>query len=115
MAGGPAHLEPYRALVEVAETELALASAGHWGELASVHDAWAAALDALPPRPPADAEPLLRRALALSEQSEVVIAAARDDVLLKLGGVDRHREAGRAYGYQPAVAVTPNLSLNLSA
>ncbi len=56
MTGATDALAPYRALVEVAETELALASAGHWGELAGVHDAWGRALDALPARPPADAE-----------------------------------------------------------
>lgn len=113
MTGATDALAPYRALVEVAETELALASAGHWGELAGVHDAWGRALDALPLRPPADAEPLLRRALALSEQSERVIATARDAVMRELGDVGRHQEAGRAY--QPAVAVAPTLHLNLSA
>jgi hypothetical protein len=113
MTGAMDHLAPYRVLVEIAETELALTSAGHWGELAGVHDAWGNALDALPPRPPADAEPLLRRALALSEQSEQVIAAARDAVMRELGDVGRQRDAGRAY--QPAVAVSPTLQLNLSA
>lgn len=113
MSGATDHLAPYRVLVEVAETELALASAGHWGELAAVHDAWAKALSVLPARPPADAEPLLRRALALSEQSERVIATARDGVMRELGGIGRQQEAGRAY--QPAVAVAPQMHLNLSA
>jgi hypothetical protein len=113
MSGATDHLAPYRVLVQVAETELALASAGHWGELAAVHDAWGEALGGLPARPPAEAEPLLRRALALSEQSEQVIAAARDTVMRELGGIGRQQEAGRAY--QPAVAVAPSLHLNLSA
>jgi len=113
MLGGADHLTPYRMLVEVAETELALTSAGHWGELAGVHDSWARALDALPPKPPADAEPLLRRALALSEQSEKVIAAARDDVMREMDGVVRQRTAGRAY--TPTTVGAPALQLNFSA
>jgi hypothetical protein len=113
MLGSTDHLAAYRALVEVAETEIALASAGHWGELSGVHEAWAAALAALPPRPPADAEPLLRRALALSEQTEQVIAAARDDVMREMEGVVKQRAAGRAY--TPALAVGPTLQFNLSA
>jgi hypothetical protein len=113
MRGASDHLMPYRLLVEVAETELALTSAGHWGELSGVHDAWAQALAALPPRPPAEAEPLLRRALALSEQSETVIAAARDEVMREMDDVVRQRAAGRAYA--PTTVGAPSLQLNLSA
>lgn len=113
MLGGPDHLLVYRALVEVAETELALASAGHWAELGGVHDSWALALASLPPRPPADAEPLLRRALALSEQTEFVIADARDGVMREMGGVNEQRKVGRAY--QPAPSAAPALQFNLSA
>lgn len=106
-------LAPYLGLVEIAETELALVSAGHWDELSRVHDAWGLALGALPSRPPAAAEPLLRRALALSEQTEQMIVAARDDVLREIDGVGKSRAAGRAY--VPAVAVGSNFQLNLSA
>ncbi len=113
MLGGADHLAVYRALVEVAQTELALATAGHWSELAGVHDSWALALASLPPRPPADAEPLLRRALALSEQTEQVVSLARDGVMRQLGGVNEQRKVGRAY--QPAPSAAPVMQLNLSA
>ncbi|MBO9533285.1 MAG: hypothetical protein J7513_09965 [Solirubrobacteraceae bacterium] len=106
-------LAAYRRLVEVAETELALVTAGHWDELARVHDAWGQALGALPAQPPAEAEPLLRRALALSEQTERSIAAARDDVLRELDGVGHKRAAGQAY--RPAPAAPAPSQFNYSA
>ena len=106
-------LAPYQRLVEVAETELALVTAGHWEELARVHDTWAQALSVLPAQPPREAEPLLRRALALSQQTEQRIAVARDGVLRELNGVGEKRAAGRAYA--PAAASAPVGALNLSA
>lgn len=105
-------LAPYRVLVEIAEQELALAAAGRHVELPTVHEEWARALAQLPPRPPAEAEPLLRRALLLSEQTEAVIRDQRSELLRELDGIDQHRAMGRAY--QPAVAV-PVPQLNVSA
>jgi hypothetical protein len=113
MLGSSDNLAPYRALVEIAETELAFVAAGHWDELARVHETWGVALAALPARPPAEAEPLLRRALALSAQTEHEIALAREAVLRELDGVGRQRAAGRAY--TPAVGVAPTFQFNLSA
>lgn len=113
MLGGGEQLAGYHALVAVAETELALVSAGHWDELPAVHAAWDEALASLPPRPPAAAEALLRRALALSEQSEQAITAAREVVMRELGGVAEKRQVGRAY--TPALASAPTSRFNLSA
>ncbi|MFT4034430.1 MAG: hypothetical protein QM679_02515 [Patulibacter sp.] len=113
MAAAAETLAAYEAVVTLAETELALVAAGHWDELERVRAAWDQALAALPPRPPAEAEPLLRRALALAEQAEALIADAREGVLRELGGVGRQRAVGRAYS--PSAAVPADATLNLSA
>jgi hypothetical protein len=67
-------LAPYRALIDIAEAELAHLASGQPTGAGAAYEAWGQALDALPHRPPAGAEPLLRRALALADQSERLIA-----------------------------------------
>lgn len=95
-------LAPYRRLVEIAETECALVQAGHYDELGRLQADWAETRGLLRTPPPVTAEPLLRRALALSAQAEAELRAGMDEIQRELGQVGRTRTVGRAYAGAPA-------------
>jgi len=87
-------------LLELAELELALVTAGRGDDLADVHDRRDAAAARLPEELPADALATLRLALGVQRQAVVALAAALDDRGRELAAVDRGRTAAR--GYVPA-------------
>ena len=62
-------LADYQALVDLAECECALVQAGRVDELPELQAEWRSRLAVLEQPPPDGAEPLLRRALSVSEQS----------------------------------------------
>lgn len=109
----PDALTPYRRLVELAETECALVQAGHYDELGTVQAEWAEARGLLPSRPPVEAEPLLRRALALAAQSETELRSGMAELQKELGDVGRSRTVGRAYA--PAASAPPASRVNYAA
>jgi hypothetical protein len=90
-------LLPYVRLLDVAESECALAQAGHFDELARMNEERLAALADLPDRAPAEAEDAIRRALALSQQTEASLAAERDRLARELEDAGQRRVVGRAY------------------
>ncbi len=97
MPGGD-HLTPYRRLVELAETECALLQAGHVDELDALQIEWSTLMADLPPTPPVDAGDLLRRAIALSAQTERDLRTGMTELQREMGEAGRTRAVGRAYG-----------------
>lgn len=93
----PDSLTAYRQLVEIAETQCALVQAGHLDELPTIQAEWDAVASALPAAPPAAAEPLLRRAVALVGQAETGLKAFGADLQRQMGKVGESRAVGRAY------------------
>jgi ABC-type transporter Mla subunit MlaD len=100
------HLAPYRELVELAQNECAMVQAGHIDELARIQDDWNAVLRTLPANPPADAEALIRHALALTAQTELAIQAGMVQLQQEMGEADRTRTVGRAYSPAAAMATS---------
>jgi len=98
-------LARYARLVELGEAQCGCIAAGHLEELQDVQFEWAAVAALLPQTPPPAAEPLLRRALALSQQAERAAREAQARIGRELSGVDHSRRAGRAY--RPADAGPP--------
>lgn len=94
-------LAPYQRLVELAETEVALVQAGHFDELGRLQADWAETRGLLRTPPPVAAEPLLRRALALSAQAEADLKAGMAEIQRELGQVGHTRTVGRAYAGAP--------------
>lgn len=107
------HLAAYRRLVELAETECVLAQTGRTDELTALQGEWAQAMLQLPPTPPVDAKPLLRRALALSAQSQHALSAGMTELQRELGQAGRSRAVGRAYS--PAAGAPERTSIDLAA
>jgi hypothetical protein len=91
------NLAPYEVLVALAEQERALALDGRWSELSELLDRRAAVIAALPPEDPAEARPLLERALAAHAQAHAAMGAARAVMLAELGGTGRTRSAVAGY------------------
>jgi len=90
-------LRPYRQLLDIAETEFALANAGLFDELARMNEERLAALRDLPDVAPAAAEDAIRRALALAAQTEATLVIERDRIAAEMGKAVRRRAVGRAY------------------
>lgn len=107
------HLAPYRRLVEIAETEIALLQAGHYDEVTRLSAEWAEARGLLPSKPPRDAEPLLRRALALTAQYDAGVRNGMLEIQRELGQVGQSRSLGRAYS--PAAADAPVSRIDTAA
>ena len=94
----PAHLAPYYRLVELAETECALLSAGRIDEVDALQLEWSILMGELPATPPPEAADLLRRAIALSAQAERDLRSGMVDLQREMGEAGRTRAVGRAYG-----------------
>jgi hypothetical protein len=92
-------LAPYEALVALAEQERALALDGRWSELSDLLDRRGAVMAALPADDPADARPLLERALAAHAQAHAAMSAARAGLLAELGGAGRLRTGVAGYRF----------------
>ncbi|MDQ8045000.1 MAG: flagellar protein FliT [Solirubrobacteraceae bacterium] len=90
-------LLPYLRLLDVAETECALAQAGHFDELARLNEERLAALRDLPDVAPAAAEDAIRRALALAAQTEQTLIIERDRIAAEMGQARHRQSVGRAY------------------
>lgn len=107
------HLAPYRRLVEIAETEIALIQAGHYDEAMRLTADWAEARGLLPSKPPREAEPLLRRALALTAQTDQSLKAGMAELQREMGSVGQTRTVGRAYS--PSAAAPPASRIDTAA
>lgn len=103
----------YVRLGELAESELALVTAGHFDQLEELWEEREKLLASLPAVPPQSAEPFLRRAVALSDEAQAAIRAAQSEIARELGSVGQSRAVGRAYA--PPTGEPEPRSLDLSA
>jgi hypothetical protein len=94
-------MSPYDALVDLAERELELVSAGDTERLPEIAQRRDALLASLPPVPPPAAKPALERTLELQESVTAVLQQRRDEIAGDLRRLTHGRTAMR--GYAPAV------------
>jgi hypothetical protein len=93
-------MQRYAALVELAERERELVTAGRWDELPELHARRAELVATMPALPPAEARAALRRAQELQAEVLDVLRRAIGDTAAELSHLRRAREAAR--GYAPA-------------
>jgi hypothetical protein len=89
--------DPYAALAALAEAERDLALAGRYDELEAVQARRAAVVAGLPARPPAAAEPHLRRAAAAQAQATAALASAVSAARGEVVRIEHGRGAVAAY------------------
>lgn len=95
-------LDPYRALVTLAEAVCAHVDAERWDELAQVQDEFGRRLAELHGPEPEGAGPLLQRAFELHLQATRGLEAHKAAIVAELQGVQQGRTA--AAGYAPAAS-----------
>jgi hypothetical protein len=100
-------LSPYEALHEHAELELELVGRGETRRLGELAERWAQLTRDLPPRPPVDAVPLLRRTRLINERTRVELVRLRESLLAEIGTSARARRA--ADGYASQLSCRPRL------
>ncbi len=88
---------PYERLAELAEAELAACEAGRPEELTDLYAQAAEIVAGLPSRPPAAAEPALRRAAVAQQRTAELLAARLAERSGDLERLRRGREAARSY------------------
>jgi hypothetical protein len=104
----PAGGDAYAALAALAEAERDLAAAGRYDELEAVQARRAALVAGLPARPPAAAEPHLRRAAAAQAQATAALTAAVSVARGQAVRIERGR--GAVAAYRPAAPAWPGHS-----
>jgi hypothetical protein len=98
----PVSLRRYEAIHEHAELELELAGRGEVERLATLGEQWDELTRELPPVPPADAAPLLRRARLIHERTRVELIRLRESLLAEIGTSARARRTAEGYAGQLA-------------
>jgi hypothetical protein len=93
-------LDPYAAILELAERELELARAGRVEDLRSLGPQWEALTAGLPPQPPASARGPLARAAALHERTNAALMCLREALLCDLRTTARASRAAHGYAGQ---------------
>jgi hypothetical protein len=93
----PTDIAPYERLAELAEAELAACEADRPEDLADLYAQAEAIRASLPGRPPAKAEPALRRAAAAQERIGQLLGTRLAERGGDLERVHRARDAARAY------------------
>jgi hypothetical protein len=88
---------PYERLADLAEAELAACEGERPEDLADLYEEAAAIRASLPDRPPAEAEPALRRAATAQARVSELLGARLAERGDDLERVRRAREAARAY------------------
>ncbi len=88
---------PYERLAELAEAELAACEAGRPEVATDLYAEAAAIVAGLPSRPPAAAEPALRRAALAQQRTAELLAARLAERGADLERLRRGREAARSY------------------
>jgi len=92
-------------LAELARRERELVDAELWDALVELQAERQRLIDALPPEPPAEAEPVLEEALAQSRATERALQAALAKTEGAMGALRRGRRAVSAYGLGAAAAL----------
>jgi hypothetical protein len=93
-------LDPYEAILELAERELQLARDGRIEDLRSLAPQWDALTAGLPERPPASARTPLERAAALHERTSATLRCMREALLCDLRTTARASRAAHGYANQ---------------
>jgi hypothetical protein len=93
-------LDPYAAILALAERELALARDGRIEDLRSLASEWDALTAGLPERPPATARGALERAAALHERTSATLMCLREAMLCDLRTTARASRAAHGYAGQ---------------
>jgi hypothetical protein len=93
-------LDPYTAILELAERELELARAGRIEDLRSLAPQWDALTAGLPSQPPAAARGPLARAAALHERTNAALQCLREAMLCDLRTTARASRAAHGYARQ---------------
>ncbi len=96
-ADTPAAVAPYERVAELAEAELAACESGRPEDLDDLYTEADAIRASLPGRPPAEAEPALRRAAAAQQRIGELLGARLAERGGDLERVHRAREAAKAY------------------
>lgn len=90
-------VEPYEALVRIAELELELTGAGRYSEVAQLRRQRREIMRSLPHPAPAGAREPLERALALQRRVTIELLRRREQVLLSLRRVEMSKRAAHGY------------------
>jgi hypothetical protein len=93
-------LDPYTAILELAERELELARDGRIEDLRSLAPQWDALTADLPEQPPASARTPLERAAALHERTSATLQCLREALLCDLRTTARAGRAAHGYAGQ---------------
>jgi hypothetical protein len=93
-------LDPYAAILELAERELQLARDGRIEDLRSLASEWDALTAGLPERPPASARTPLERAAALHERTSATLQCLREALLCDMRTTARASRAAHGYAGQ---------------
>jgi hypothetical protein len=96
---GPS-LDPYQAILELAERELQLARDGRIEDLRSLAPQWDALTADLPEQPPISARGPLERAAALHERTSATLQCLREGLLCDLRTTARASRAAHGYATQ---------------
>jgi hypothetical protein len=95
-----ASLDPYTAILELAERELQLARDGRIEDLRSLAPEWEALTAGLPEQPPASARTPLERAAALHERTSATLQCIREALLCDLRTTARASRTAHGYAGQ---------------
>jgi hypothetical protein len=102
-AADPELVARYRAIVDHAELELELAGRGELDALDELGARWPALIAGLPARPPAEAAPLLERALLIHERTRIELLRMNEALLADLEQTKKARRTAEGYaGHLPA-------------
>jgi hypothetical protein len=93
-------LDPYTAILELAEHELQLARDGRIEDLRSLAPRWDALTADLPEQPPISARGPLERAAALHERTSATLRCLREGLLCDLRTTARASRAAHGYAGQ---------------
>jgi hypothetical protein len=92
-----AALDPYEALLELAERELALARDGRIEDLRALAPEWDALAAQLPAQPPPSARGPLQRAAALHARTDATLRCLREAMLCDINSTARASRAAHGY------------------
>jgi hypothetical protein len=93
-------LDPYAAILDLAELELELAGLGKIEDLRALSDQWDELTAGLPEQPPPSARALLERASALHERTHIELLRLREAMLCDLNATARASRAAHGYAQQ---------------
>jgi hypothetical protein len=93
-------LDPYAAILDLAELELELAGMGKVEDLRALSAQWDELTAGLPAQPPPSAQPLLERAAALHERTHIELLRLREAMICDLSTTARASRAAHGYARQ---------------